>query len=339
MKRIVGFLAVSICLLFCIHTITYADSINLPAGLVEIKEEAFYGDTNITEVTIPEGTTTIGPRAFAYSGLQKINLPKSVNSIDSTAFDGLSDNFVIVAPRDSYSYQYAVNNTYNWQDPSGIEYNDFMLWMLEQYDANENGVFDEAEIEQVTDITCGGMGFTSLEGIEIFYNLESLYCPGNNLTSLDVSHNLKLETLYTAIISSGGFIGNPLTHLDVSNNPALKFLSCSNCNLTELDVSHNPLLRILSCFQNKISDLDVSKNPLLSNLGCGSNPLGSLDVSKNPKLYELYCFANQLSYLDVSNNPELRILMCTYNQLVSIDVSHCASGITVQADDNVTIIR
>ena len=106
----------SICLLFCIHTITYADSINLPAGLVEIKEEAFYGDTSITKVTVPEGTTTIGPKAFANSGLQKIILPESMNSIDSTAFDGLSDSFIIVAPRGSYSYQYAADNYYRWCD-------------------------------------------------------------------------------------------------------------------------------------------------------------------------------------------------------------------------------
>lgn len=112
MKKIACILIVFACIL-CIHTSSFADSVNLPAGLVEVKEEAFYGNTNITEVRVPEGTTTIGPRAFSHSGLRKIYLPASVNSIDSTAFNDLTQNFMIVAPKNSYSYQYAISHHYS----------------------------------------------------------------------------------------------------------------------------------------------------------------------------------------------------------------------------------
>ena len=112
MKKIACILIVFACIL-CIHTSSFADSVNLPAGLVEVKEEAFYGNTSITEVRVPEGTTTIGPRAFSHSGLRKIYLPASVNSIDSTAFNDLTQNFMIVAPKNSYSYQYAISHHYS----------------------------------------------------------------------------------------------------------------------------------------------------------------------------------------------------------------------------------
>ena len=58
----------------------------------------------------------------------------------------------------------------------------------------------------------------SLKGIEYFTELTSLYCEMNELTSLDVSGNKKLEILACR--------GNDLTSLDVSENTALTKLYC-----------------------------------------------------------------------------------------------------------------
>ena len=39
------------------------------------------------------------------------------------------------------------------------------------------------------------MGIADLTGIEYFFALESLYCYGNKLTTLDVRHNSALTVL------------------------------------------------------------------------------------------------------------------------------------------------
>lgn len=310
MKRIACILIVFICLL-CIQTSSFADSINLPAGLVEIKEEAFYGDTSITEVTVLEGTTTIGPRAFAYSGLQKIFLPESVENIDLTAFDGLPESFTIFAPRGSDSHQYALDNHYNWCDTS---YNDFMLWMLQKYDSNGNGLFDEAEIAAVKEINCDNKGFASLDGIEVFSNLKSLSCENNQLLGIDISNNPELTSLDVS--------HNKLQNLDVSGNPELIELYCSYNQLTSLNVSDNPELKDLYCMSNQLTYIDVSRNLALKRLSCGNNHLTNLNVSKNVALTYLECADNQLASLDVSENSDLDKLTCLGNQLTSLDVSY-----------------
>ena len=111
MKKIACIFIMLICLFF-VSAISFADSAELPASLSEIQDEAFYQNTSLTEVRVPNGTRTIGARAFAYSGLQKIYLPASVDSIDPTAFDGLTNDFLIVTPIDSYSHRYATNHHY-----------------------------------------------------------------------------------------------------------------------------------------------------------------------------------------------------------------------------------
>ncbi len=66
----------------------YASQLELPAGLIRIEKQAFYGDTSLEEVLLPDGIETIGEKAFAYSSVKKINLPSSVRSIAEDAFLG-----------------------------------------------------------------------------------------------------------------------------------------------------------------------------------------------------------------------------------------------------------
>ena len=46
-----------------------AAAIRLPSSLKVIEDEAFYSDTSIEKVIVPEGATEIGERAFANSSL------------------------------------------------------------------------------------------------------------------------------------------------------------------------------------------------------------------------------------------------------------------------------
>lgn len=143
---------------------------------------------------------------------------------------------------------------------------------LEQFDKDDDGYLSTDEREAVTKIDVHAKSIDSLKGIELFLNLETLYCYNNNLTSLDVSKNEKLADLWCS--------QNNLTSLDVSKNPELKELWCSDNNLTSLDVSKNIALQKLACSGNQLTSLDVSKNTNLTSLNCNQNRLTSLDVSQ-----------------------------------------------------------
>ena len=175
---------------------------------------------------------------------------------------------------------------------------------LEQFDKDDDTFLSTAERNTVTEINVNGKGIKTLEGIQHFPKLETLYCYNNELTSLDVSKNEKLADLW-----------------------------CTQNNLTSLDVSKNPELKELWCANNKLTSLDVSKNIALQKLACSGNQLTSLDVSENEKLEILLCSGNQLTSLDVSQNSALKQLSCYDNQLTSLDVSQTAVT-TLQASDN-----
>ena len=139
---------------------------------------------------------------------------------------------------------------------------------------------------------------------------------GNQLTSLDVSQNTSLETLYC--------VGNQLTSLDVSQNTSLEALYCVDNYLTSLDVSQNTALIELDCGFNQLTSLDISQNTALTELWFGFNQLTSIDVSQNISLNDLNCMNNQLTSLDLRNGTYFSYLKTVNNDslfCISVDDS------------------
>ena len=55
-----------------------AEVVSIPNGVSVIADEAFYGDTSITDVTIGEGVRSIGARAFhGCNELKEVRVPKA----------------------------------------------------------------------------------------------------------------------------------------------------------------------------------------------------------------------------------------------------------------------
>ena len=200
----------------------------------------------------------------------------------------------------------AINET-NFPDAN------FRNYLLARY-YGQDGILTEEEISKITSIEVSYKQISSLQGIEFFTALTDLSCLGNQLTSLDVSHNTALRELDCG--------KNRLTSLDVSHNTALTSLECYNNQLTSLDVSGATALEELDCYENQLTSLDVSGATALTILYCDYNQLPSLDVSQNTALTKLYCHSNQLTSLDVSGATALTSLGCPDNQLTSLDVSH-----------------
>ncbi|MFV0572485.1 MAG: leucine-rich repeat domain-containing protein [Xanthomarina gelatinilytica] len=189
----------------------------------------------------------------------------------------------------------------------------FKKSLIENPKINTNG---DAEI-QITEaktytgaIICFGCNIQSLKGIEAFTSLTSLDVRENQLTSIDLSNNTKLNGLWCSY--------NNLTQLDLKNNKLLRFLECTDNMLTQLNLSPNQKLQHLSCYNNNISLLDVSNCIELEYLNCSNNSLSNLDVSNNIALETLFCYKNQLEKLNLVANNKLTYLNCTGNLLASL---------------------
>ena len=91
------------CVFIC--SIASAATLTLPAAVKEIEEEAFYGDSSLDEVVLPEGIEKIGARAFAGSSIRRIFLPASLSEISEDAFDSCAD-VIGYGPSGSFAYHY-----------------------------------------------------------------------------------------------------------------------------------------------------------------------------------------------------------------------------------------
>ncbi|MBR6456869.1 MAG: hypothetical protein IKS72_08120 [Prevotella sp.] len=194
-------------------------------------------------------------------------------------------------------------NTTNFPDAK------FRSYVSKNFDMDNNGYLSSEEVAAVKLIYIEKYyeDLVSIKGVEFFTELTQLYCRENNLASIDVSKNKKLEELHC--------FKNKLTKLDISQNTALTRLDCGMNSLTELNVSANTALTALDCDINQLTKLDVSQNTALTVLYCSANQLTSLDVSQNTALTTLRCDNNQLTELDVSKNTALTYLSCTSNQI------------------------
>lgn len=94
----------------------------------------------------------------------------------------------------------------------------FNQYCLEHFDTDNDRKINYAEADSVQIMVCNHRGIESLEGIAYFTSLRILECNQNQLTSLDLSANRKLERLSCR--------SNRLTSLDLSGNRELVHLIC-----------------------------------------------------------------------------------------------------------------
>ena len=197
----------------------------------------------------------------------------------------------------------------------------FRTYLSNNKDYDKDGYLTE---EETTFIDIWNKNIKSLEGIEKFTTMESLYCDNNQLTSLDLSKNTVLTSL--------GCSNNQLTSLDLSKNTVLTSLGCSNNQLTSLDLSKNTKLTNLRCYSNQLTSLDLSKNTALTRLDCSYNKLTSLNLSENTALAYLWCYSNQLTILDLSKNNALTEVNCAMNKILGDKMDDFISSLPLVTD-------
>lgn len=184
--------------------------------------------------------------------------------------------FVIILPTVAFATStggVAVNQT-NFPD-------EIFRSEVSQFDINNDFLLDEQELAVVKIIECEGLYITSLKGIELFTNLEELYCKNNRITELDLSRLTKL-----------------------------KELDCSENRLRTLDVSANTKLFNLNAAENQIDTLNFGTVTSIKTLNVNRNRLKALNVIPFTELEVLHCYGNQIEILNVILNNKLYDLGC-----------------------------
>ncbi len=152
----------------------------------------------------------------------------------------------------------------------------FRTYVLNTFDTDQDGYLSDDELAAVEVIECSNGNVASLEGIELFPNLEELYCDpftfglDGALTEVDLSNNTALR-----IVDLGC---NPLTSIDVSMLHNLEELNVGFTYLRALDVSQNGNLQRLWVDDANLHALDLSHN----------ENLVLLDACGNPNLSQIY---------------------------------------------------
>ena len=151
-----------------------------------------------------------------------------------------------------------------------------------------------------------GKSIANLKGIEHFYNLQTLICNDNQLTSVDLTKNVNLSTLNLS--------NNSLSTIDLSKNKELNTLSLRNNKLESLDVTNNVNLQSLHVNNNLLTEINLAANWMLKYLDINDNKLNTLDLSYAEYL-EVNCQNNKLTEISVGNIARLN---CSNNNLTGL---------------------
>ncbi|TYB76320.1 T9SS type A sorting domain-containing protein [Bizionia myxarmorum] len=189
-----------------------------------------------------------------------------------------------------------------------------------------NGTILNSDAESIISLNIYDKNINDLTGIEAFVNLRHLYGYNNNISQLDLSHNLALTILDVE--------NNGIENLNISQNINLEELYVSNNLLQALTVSHLLDLAVLSANLNNLNSLNVSNNSKLEALWCYSNNISILDLSNNYELESLFCGDNNLNALNISNNFDLETLSCASNNLHAISFSDCSDISFIDISNN-----
>ena len=249
----------------------------------------------------------------------------------------------------------------------------FLYALIEEgVDINGDSLIIYDEAEAITYLTVSGESISDMTGIEAFINLDTLYCSGNQLTSLNVSNNISLKylsinenpNLSKVCVWTMPFL---TTGVEVFTDGSPNVYFTTECGEAIVEIPDTTFLYTLitkgidtNCDNlisyaeaEAVSFLDMSSTELpfdlrykikslagieafinLDSLFCNRLQLTSLDVSNNTALISLNCEDNYLTNLDVSGCTALTSLDCFFNQLTSLDVSGCNALTSLECNYN-----
>lgn len=80
------------------HILRTIDELTIPDGVTGIGARAFQYKSNLKRVTLSDSVTSVGKYAFYQSGLESVNIPRSMTSIEANAFCGAGNLKSVTIP-------------------------------------------------------------------------------------------------------------------------------------------------------------------------------------------------------------------------------------------------
>ena len=179
--------------------------------------------------------------------------------------------------------------------------------------------------DDITALYLPNDGLTSISVIGIRATLQRLYCPGNELTELDLGPATKLTTLDCQ--------DNQLTSLRFGSK-VMKSINSAGNKLTTTNLNAVSELTELVCSGNEMAEVEGdAKMAKIKVLMAQGNELGKLDLTKATSLKRLVASNNKLATLTL-NSAALTDLMASYNKLDTLDISKAKKLVEVIAGYN-----
>ncbi|MEP1486980.1 MAG: hypothetical protein ABJK28_00975 [Algibacter sp.] len=181
----------------------------------------------------------------------------------------------------------------------------------------------------------GGAEIQDLTGIEGFVNLTKLSAFQNEIASLDLKFNTKLDTIWLSanVLKSIDLSYNTkLIQVDIQSNLLESIVGLENLTqLEDINLSFNyleafsldtPSLRTLFISDNDLKTFSVDGAVNLKNIFLKTNLLDEIDLSNNLLLETLVLSDNKLENINLEKNVKLGYMYISSNLLTSLDVSN-----------------
>jgi len=173
--------------------ITSFDELQYFTNVTSIEDEAFYGCSDLTSITLPKGVTSIGRKAFwGCSDLTSIIIPEDVTSIGTYAFEDCSNLASITIPNSVTSVGNSAFEYTAWYDnqPDGLVYVGRVVYRYKGTMPEETNIVIEDGIISIADYAFNGC--TGLTSINIPNSVTSLSgfsgCTG--LTTINIPESV-----------------------------------------------------------------------------------------------------------------------------------------------------
>jgi hypothetical protein len=191
----------------------------------------------------------------------------------------------------------------------------FREWLVEKGYAEKAGWKKLRATEEgcrLRELECYGQGIESLEGIEMFPQLEQLTCSDNPIEELDLNGLPNLERLYALNV--------PLQRLEIDSCHHLKRVQLSYTKLSAVDLAPFPELELLLFIFSPLTEINLTPCVNLKQLYIRGTQIREVDLRPCAKLLELHALDTPLETIIVSEEQYGSEIKASVDDSVRIEV-------------------
>lgn len=191
----------------------------------------------------------------------------------------------------------------------------FRAWLVENGYAEKAGWKRLRATEEgcrLKEMECFGQGIESLEGIELFPQLEQLTCSDNPIEELNLNGLPQLERLYCLNV--------PLQQLEMDSCHHLKRVQVSYTKIASVDLAPFPELELLLFIFSPITEIDLTPCVNLKQLYIRGTEIREVDLRPCAKLLELHALDTPLETVIVSEEQYKGEIKASVGDSVRIEV-------------------